>query len=136
MSTKYRKIKNNPRLKNKIRIRKRIATGAGRPRVSVFRSSKHTYAQVISDETAATIASASTLEAEVKEEIAKVEKEGLFNDSRSTKSVAAAVAVGLVLARRVREKNITSVVFDRNGFIYAGRIKAVADGARKGGLEF
>jgi large subunit ribosomal protein L18 len=100
--------------------------------LSVFRSSKHTYAQLISDEDHRTVASASTLDKEVQSQIAKLEKEA----KGSSKSVAAARAVGLVLAERSKAAKVSSVVFDRNGFLYTGRVKALADGAREGGLEF
>ncbi len=143
MAIKSKKIKLAPRDKNKIRIRKRLSGTAERPRISVFKSSKHTYAQVVSDETGTTLAAASTLEADVIAEIDKLiaaskkkDAEAAIKDTKSSKSVNAARAVGVVLARRVLEKKLTKVVFDRNGFLYSGRIKAVADGAREGGLEF
>jgi large subunit ribosomal protein L18 len=124
------------RVRNKIKIRKKISGSDARPRISVFKSSLHTYAQVISDVTAKTIVSASTLEKEVIEEIAKLNTEGSDRTAKSTKSVIAARAVGVVLARRSKAQKIERVVFDRNGFVFHGRIKAVADGAREGGLEF
>jgi large subunit ribosomal protein L18 len=124
------------RVRNKIKIRKKISGSDERPRVSVFKSSLHTYAQVISDATAKTMVSASTLEQEVIDEIAKLNTEGSDRTSKSTKSVLAARAVGVVLARRSKAQKIERVVFDRNGFVFHGRIKAVADGAREGGLDF
>jgi large subunit ribosomal protein L18 len=124
------------RVRNKIKIRKKISGSDERPRVSVFKSSLHTYAQVISDATAKTMVSASTLEQEVIDEIAKLNTEGTDRTAKSTKSVLAARAVGVVLARRSKVQKIERVVFDRNGFVFHGRIKAVADGAREGGLDF
>jgi large subunit ribosomal protein L18 len=90
----------------------------------VFRSNKHIYAQVISDDRGATLASVSTLAGNLAETAKKI------------KGVAAAKQVGLALAKICKEKKITRVVFDRNGFLFHGRVKAVADGAREGGLEF
>ena len=124
------------RVRNKIKIRKKISGSDERPRVSVFKSSLHTYAQIISDATAKTMVSASTLEQEVIDEIAKLNTEGSDRTAKSTKSVLAARAVGVVLARRSKVQKIERVVFDRNGFVFHGRIKAVADGAREGGLDF
>ena len=124
------------RVRNKIKIRKKISGSDERPRVSVFKSSLHTYAQIISDATAKTMVSASTLEQEVIDEIAKLNTEGSDRTAKSTKSVLAARAVGIVLARRSKVQKIERVVFDRNGFVFHGRIKAVADGAREGGLDF
>jgi len=105
------------------RVRKKVLGTDARPRVCVFRSNKHIYAQVISDNQGKTLASVSTLS----EALAEAAK---------TKGVETAKQVGLALAKACKEKNITKVVFDRNGFLYHGRVKAVADGAREGGLEF
>jgi large subunit ribosomal protein L18 len=110
------------RKRRKQRVRKRVQGSDARPRVCVFRSNKHIYAQVISDERGTTLAAASTLSGD------------LTADKK--KGSAAAKQVGLALARICKEKNITRVVFDRNGFLFHGRVKAVADGAREGGLEF
>ena len=136
MAIKAKKVKYSSRERNKYRIRKRVYGTGDRPRISVFKSSKHIYAQIISDMTGETLASASTLEKEVIEVSTQIPKEQAHNDSRSSKSVAAARAVGKVLAKRGLEKNLTEVIFDRNGFIYKGRISAVAEGAREGGLKF
>jgi len=143
MAIKSKKVKLNARERNKFRIRKKAIGSSERPRVTVFKSSKHTYAQAISDLTGKTLVSASTLEEEVMGEVKKIAatsgKEGdtvARNDLKSSKSVNAARAVGIVLARRVLELKVNAVVFDRNGFIYSGRIQAVADGARAGGLQF
>ena len=137
MAIKAKKQKRSARERNKFRIRKKIYGSAERPRVSVFKSSKHTYAQVISDEQGKTLASASTLEKEVRDQISVIASsiEGGAK-TQSTKSVVAANAVGEVLAKRLQVENIKRVVFDRNGYVYKGRVKAVADGARKGGLDF
>lgn len=146
MAIKSKKVKLDARTKSKFRIRKKAVGTPERPRITVFKSSKHTYAQAISDLTGKTVASASTLEKDVMGEVAKIagtsgkeSKEGTAtarNDLKSTKSVNAARAVGIVLARRMLEQKVSGVVFDRNGFIYSGRIQAVADGAREGGLQF
>jgi large subunit ribosomal protein L18 len=134
MAAKKKKL--TPREKSKIRVRQTLKGTDERPRVCIFRSSKHCYAQLISDESSKTFVSASTLEKEVVDEISKIETEGKPSSARSTKSVAAAKAVGIVLARRSKAANISSVVFDRNGFSYTGRVQAIADGAREGGLQF
>ncbi len=107
------------RLKTKVRIRKKIEGTADRPRLSVYRSSKHIYAQVINDETGTTLVSTSTL---------KVAGVG--------SNCAVAKEVGEKIAQLAMSKEIKSVVFDRNGFVYHGRVKAVADGAREAGLIF
>jgi large subunit ribosomal protein L18 len=135
MATQSKKVTSGARERTKLRIRKNVQGTSDRPRLSIFRSSKHTYAQVISDEGHRTIASASTLDKEVQSQIAVLAKE--MKDAKdSTKSVVAARAVGLVLAQRSKAAQVAKVVFDRNGFLYAGRVKALADGAREGGLEF
>lgn len=117
-------IKKEMRLKRKKRIRKKVLGSGVRPRLSVFRSARHIYAQVIDDTTGQTIASACTLEKEVR-------AHGGFDDKK-----AAAAFVGKLVAERASEKGIKSVVFDRNGFLYHGRVKALSDGARKVGLDF
>ena len=106
------------------RVRKKVLGTDARPRICVFRSNRHIYAQVISDNQGKTLASVSTL------------SEALAEAAKQTKGVETAKQVGLALAKACKEKNITKVVFDRNGFLYHGRVKAVADGAREGGLEF
>ena len=110
--------KEQRRIKIKYRVRNKISGTAARPRLSVFRSNKQIYAQVIDDETAKTLVSASSLGMEAmpqKEQAAKV---------------------GEALAQKAIEAGITTVVFDRNGYLYHGRVKELADGARKGGLKF
>lgn len=109
------------RKKRKARIRKKVNGSAERPRLVVFRSNKHIYAQIIDDLAGATLASASTLSLEGENIRLTVEN---------------AKMVGKKVAEEAIKKSITSVVFDRNGFVYHGRIKAVADGAREGGLNF
>ena len=116
-------LKNQARQRRKVRIRKKVNGTEARPRLVVFRSNMHIYAQIVDDGDGRTIVSSSTLS------LGKSEK-GL----RCNKS--GAQRVGNEIARLAREKNIGKVVFDRNGYIYHGRIKAVADGAREGGLEF
>ena len=130
------KVKYSGRERIKKKIRRRMFGVAARPRVTVFRSTQHMYAQAIDDAVGVTLVSASTLDTEVKEVLQKIEIKGLPNESRSSKSCAAAKAVGIVLAARAKAKGISEVVFDRNGFLYHGRIKAIADGAREGGLKF
>lgn len=124
------------RNRRKLRLRKRIAGSENRPRISIFKSGKYTYAQIISDDSHKTLVSASTNQEEVMKRVASLEGAAAHSDAKSTKSVSAARALGLVLAERAKAQSITSVVFDRNGFSYAGRIKAVAEGAREGGLNF
>jgi large subunit ribosomal protein L18 len=135
MATQGKKIAVTSREKRKLKIRKKI-TGCGeRPRLSIFRSAKHTYAQLIADDSHKTLASASTLDKDVQAEIAKLAK-GEGAKTGSSKSVLAARAVGIVLASRSKAAKIETVVFDRNGFLYTGRVKALADAARESGLVF
>ena len=105
------------------RVRKTLRGTVVRPRLSVFRSEKHIYVQVISDETGETLLTASTLAAEVKGRIKK------------STDVAAAKIVGEVIGKSCIDKGITAAVFDRNGFLYHGRVRAVAEGAREAGLK-
>ena len=111
----------------KLRLRKHIDGTPERPRLRVFRSVSHIYAQVIDDRTGTTVASASTTEPALK---------GGLTKEASGGNVKGAAAVGQAIAERLKAKGITRVVFDRNGFLYHGRIKAVADAARQAGLEF
>lgn len=135
MATQGKKVAATSRERRRLKIRKRVYGCGERPRLSVFKSSKHIYAQVISDDKHNTLASASTLDKEVQAEIAKLAKgEGV--KTSSSKSVLAARAVGIVLANRSKAANVAKVVFDRSGFLYTGRVKAVADAARETGLEF
>src|ERR1700741_3064521 len=106
------------------RVRKKVLGSDSRRRVCVYRSNKHIYAQVISDDKGVTLAAVSTLSGTLAEA------------AKQSKGTEIAKQVGLTLAKVCKEKNITRVVFDRNGFLFHGRIKAVADGAREGGLEF
>ncbi|MDY6847871.1 MAG: 50S ribosomal protein L18 [Thermodesulfobacteriota bacterium] len=114
----------NARLKRKARVRRKVLGAAARPRLCVFRSAKHIYAQIIDDTTGTTLAAVSTLNQEV--------GEGL----KSRGNAEAANAVGKSIAHKALEKDIKEVVFDRNGFLYHGRVKALADGAREAGLLF
>jgi large subunit ribosomal protein L18 len=114
--------KNAVRKKRHARVRRKVFGTAERPRLNVFRSNKHIYAQVIDDVKAVTLVSASTLDKE-------------FN-LESTGNVEAAKKVGELVAKRALEKGIKSVVFDRGGYLYHGRVKALADAAREAGLEF
>jgi large subunit ribosomal protein L18 len=117
-------LKKRARLKRKKRIRKNLVGTQERPRLSVFRSSKHIYAQVIDDTNGRTLVAASSMEKEVKEH------------PKFENKVAVAGFVGKIIAQRAIEKGISKVVFDRNGFLYHGRVKAVSDGARETGLDF
>ena len=103
------------------RVRKRVSGSAARPRLAVFRSNRHLYAQLIDDHAGATLAAASSLEPELK---------------GSGNTTATAKTIGRLLAERAKGKGISSAVFDRGGFLYHGKVKALADGARDGGLEF
>jgi large subunit ribosomal protein L18 len=112
------------RIKRQARIRKKIKGTPQRPRLSVFRSAKHVYAQVIDDTAGATLVTASSVEKDFK-------AQDKFENKR-----AAAAYVGKIVAQRALDKGIKQVVFDRNGFLYHGRIKAISDGAREAGLKF
>lgn len=127
--------KKNSRLRTKLRIRHKITGTDERPRISVFKSGKYTYAQIISDDSQSTLVSASSNQEEVVKAMSKIEIEA-GKTAKSPKSVIAAKALGIVLAERAKAKNISRVIFDRNGYTYAGRIRALAEGAREGGLEF
>jgi large subunit ribosomal protein L18 len=121
------KTKEDRRDRIKLRLRKRIAGTTDRPRLSVFRSVTHIYEQVIDDRTGTTIAAASTVEPSLK---------AALGDGARGGNSKGAEAVGKAIAERLKAKGITRVVFDRSGFLYHGRIKAVADAARSAGLEF
>ena len=112
------------RVKKHMKIRNRFSGTAQRPRLAVFRSNNHMYAQVIDDTVGNTLVSASTLDKELKAELEK------------TNNVDAASKLGTVIAKKALDKGITTVVFDRGGFIYQGKVKALADAAREAGLEF
>ena len=112
------------RVKKHNRMRNRFAGTAERPRLAVFRSNNHLYAQIIDDTVGNTLVAASTVEKEIKAELEK------------TNDKAAAAYVGTVIAKRALEKGIKEVVFDRGGFIYQGKIQALADAAREAGLDF
>ena len=106
------------------KLRNRFSGTAERPRLAVFRSNNHMYAQIIDDTVGKTLVSASTLDKDVKAELEK------------TNNVEAATVVGTVVAKKALEKGITTVVYDRGGFVYEGKVKASAEGAREAGLEF
>jgi large subunit ribosomal protein L18 len=112
------------RAKKHLKLRNRFTGTPERPRLAVFRSNNHIYAQIIDDTVGNTLVAASTLEKDVKAELSK------------TNDVAAAAYLGTVIAKKALEKGIKTVVFDRGGFIYQGKIKALADAAREAGLEF
>lgn len=117
-------LKLEKRLKRKKSIRRRISGTAERPRLSIFRSASHMYAQIIDDTNGKTIVSASTLSKPLKGKL------------KSTGNIEAAKKVGELLSKEAKKKKIESVCFDRNGFLYHGRVKALADAARDGGLKF
>lgn len=121
MATKEKKLFARRRRRNRYTIRKRAN---GKPRLSVFRSEKHMYAQVIDDLSGRTLAAASTIEKDVKGKV------------KSGANVAAAETVGKLVAERALKAKVESVVFDRGGYIYHGRVKALADAAREAGLKF
>ena len=112
------------RAKKHMKIRNRFSGTAERPRLAVFRSNNHMYAQIIDDTVGNTLVAASTLEKEIKSELEK------------TNNVDAAAYLGTVIAKRAIEKGIKEVVFDRGGFIYQGKVAALAEAAREAGLEF
>ena len=112
------------RLKRQTRVRKKITGSPARPRLNVFKSARHIYAQLIDDVTGVTLVAASTLMDEVSADLAY------------TGNIEAAQKVGAAIAKKALEKEITAVVFDRNGFLYHGRIKALAEAARENGLSF
>ena len=112
------------RVKKHMKTRNRFSGTAERPRLAVFRSNNHMYAQIIDDTVGNTLVAASTLEKDVKAELEK------------TNNVAAAAQLGTVIAKKALEKGIKEVVFDRGGFLYSGKIKALADAAREAGLDF
>lgn len=120
--------KNNPkeatRVKRKIGVRKAVHGDGERPRLTVFRSARHIYVQIIDDNQASTLVAASTLEKSIRDAL------------KGKKKSDAAKEIGKAVAARAKEKGIAKVVFDRNGYRYHGRIAAVADGAREAGLEF
>ena len=118
------KSKSDPRLKTHYRLRNRLRGTAQRPRLAVFRSNNHMYAQIIDDTVGNTVVSASTLEKGARAELSK------------TNDVDAAAYVGTLIAKRALEKGIDKVVFDRGGFIYQGKIAALAEAAREAGLQF
>ncbi|BBD07133.1 50S ribosomal protein L18 [Desulfovibrio ferrophilus] len=113
--------KNKKRLRRKVRIRKKVNGTSERPRLCVYRSSAHIYAQLVNDEAGETVAATST-------QILPSKGKSLNKES--------ATEVGREIAKLAKEKNVESVVFDRNGYLYHGRVKALADGAREGGLKF
>lgn len=119
-----KKSSNAQRIKRHLRVRKNISGTPVRPRLNVYRSLSNIYAQVIDDTTGNTLVSASSLDKEIKEKLG-------YGGNKT-----AAKEVGILVAKRAIEKNIKAVVFDRGGYVYHGRIKELADGAREGGLEF
>ncbi len=119
-----KKSRSEVRVNKHRKLRNRFSGTAERPRLAVFRSNNHMYAQIIDDTVGKTLVSASTVQKEVKAELEK------------TNNVDAAAYLGTVIAKRAIEAGINTVVFDRGGFIYQGKIKALADAAREAGLEF
>lgn len=119
-----KQIKNDARKKRHLRVRKKITGTAQRPRLNVYRSLSNIYAQIIDDVTGQTLASASTLDKEIKDSVS-------YGGNKE-----AAKAVGQLIAKRAQEKNIAQVVFDRGGYIYHGRVQELAEAAREAGLDF
>lgn len=119
-----KKSRSEVRVNKHRKLRNRLAGTTECPRLAVFRSNNHMYAQIIDDTVGKTLVSASTLDKEVKAECEK------------TNNVDAAAVVGTVVAKRALEKGITTVVYDRGGFVYEGKVKALAEAAREAGLEF
>jgi len=115
---------NEVRLRIHERIRKRVNGSPARPRLAVYRSNKHIYAQIIDDSKGATLTAASTLDVDAK------------RDLKHGGNIAAAKAVGKLVAERAKAKGVESVLFDRGGYLYHGRVKALADAAREAGLKF
>lgn len=113
-------VKEVSRTKKKLRIRRKITGSAEKPRLSIFRSARHMYAQIIDDSKGVTLVSASTLDVD-----------GLKGSNKTS-----ATGIGKEIAKRALAKNIKEVVFDRNGYLFHGRIKSLADGAREAGLKF
>jgi large subunit ribosomal protein L18 len=118
------KDRNESRRRRHLRIRRSVRGAADRPRLSVFRSLVHIYAQVIDDRRNSTLVAASSLDPEIRTE------------AGNAKKAEAGRLVGRLIARRAKEKGVRRVVFDRGGYLYHGRVKALAEGAREGGLEF
>jgi large subunit ribosomal protein L18 len=118
------KSRSAARIRRHVRVRRSVQGTQQRPRLSVFRSLSEIYAQVIDDGAGNTVASASTIDAELRAQV------------KGLKKIEQAKLVGKVIAERARSKGVKAVVFDRGGFKYSGRVKALADGAREGGLEF
>ena len=116
--------KNDARLKRQVRVRKKVKGTTERPRLNVFKSSRHIHAQIIDDTKGITLVAVSSISPDLKSDIAY------------TGNIEAAKKVGAAIAKKAIDKNIVSVVFDRNGFLYHGRIKALADAARENGLSF
>ncbi len=116
---------NNSRLRSKIKIRKKISGTSERPRLTIYRSLGNIYAQIIDDATGKTVVSASSLSKEIAEDIKKAKSK-----------IERSKIVGTHLAKKALEQKVNTVVFDRNGYRYHGRIQAIADGAREGGLKF
>ena len=119
-----KEVRSKIRVKKHMKIRNRFSGTPERPRLAVFRSNNHMYAQIIDDTVGNTLVAASTLEKDVKAEL------------EHTNDVAAAAYLGTVIAKRALDKGIKTVVFDRGGFVYQGKIKALAEAAREAGLEF
>ena len=117
-------LRTQSRIKRKKRIRKKVIGSSERPRLCVFRSARHIYAQVIDDTRGHTLTAASSVEKSLKKSSEKAGKIALANQ------------IGKLIAERAIKQGINKVVFDRNGFLYYGRLRAVSDGAREGGLEF
>jgi large subunit ribosomal protein L18 len=124
MTVSVAKARREARVKRQVRVRRKVRGSGECPRLCVFRSARHIYAQIIEDATGKTLVATSTIAKEVVE------------GQKYTGNVDAAKAVGAAIAKKALEQNIKQVVFDRNGFLYHGRVKALADAAREAGLAF
>jgi len=122
-------VRERARRRRQVRVRKRVRGTPSRPRLSVFKSAKHIYSQLIDDVHGCTIAAVSSLSSSFHVRAEKIEK-------ASGGNIGGAKILGEIIAEQARAKGIIEIVFDRNGFLYHGRIKAVADGAREAGLQF
>ncbi len=136
--TTYKKSK--ARARRRVAIRKNLFGTSERPRMSVFRSLNHIYAQIVDDEQGKTLVAMSTVTKELREELAAIKEDPAGDDKKKSKRLGRKVKqsyqVGLKLGEKAKAAGITKIAFDRGGYKYHGRVKALADGARKAGLEF
>lgn len=132
---RVKRVRRTPRERSKLKIRKRLTGSDNKPRVCVFTSSRFTYAQVISDVSGKTLLSLSTRDKDVQSQVSEVDLAKLASKANSSKSCAAAMALGIALGKKIISSGINEAVFDRNGYQYHGRVKAVAEGIREAGFK-